>query len=297
MTLWRLHIRPDSTRRTDAVKFCLQYHIIGIGWQVSPAPSTKDEYFESGRIIYGNDNGWRKATTALLRSIQPNDLVWFRDYSGIYYIARVLSDWKYRDDAESLDIDVVNTRSVRYFKFGTRVPGKIESCFAPRATIQRILSEDMLLFSQIAFNTLAGQEVYPEAKKKLPRDLFQLLTATELEDVVGIYLQVTHGYVMIPSSRSRRNNTIACEYELTSPANFKRALVQVKSGDVVLDIEEYNRTENNWILFTTGSYVGKSSDRVCIVERKDLEIFIKTHRDLMPESIQYWLAFLDSVNN
>jgi hypothetical protein len=291
MTVWRLHIRPDANRSADPVQFCLDRNVIGIGWSVEPSPKSREEYLEKGRAKYQGSKGWKQAATAIIDSMKQDDIVWFRNFAGDYYLARVTGDWEYRDAPEHLRADLVNIRPVEIFGVGKRVPGKVESSFAPRATLQRITGEEIALYSRIVFNQVSNGEVYPIDGNDKSRSLFELLSPTEIEDAVGIFLQVTQRCAMIPSSRSRSNNTIDHEYELISPETGRRLLVQVKSGSVPLATKHYDRPGEEWWLFTTGNYDGEANDTVHIIQPCVLEAFIRNERRLMPEPIKYWLAF------
>jgi hypothetical protein len=293
VTVWRLHIRPDATRATNPVQFCLERSVIGIGWRVDPSPDSRDEYFERGQVAYQGSKGWKQAANAIVDGMKQDDLVWFRDYSGNYYLARVSGEWKYEDSDDYLKADIVNVRPVQYFEVGKRVPGKIESSFAPRATLQRISGTEAALYSMVVFNRQSNADWYAEAGVAKSKHLFELLTPTEYEDAVGLYLQIRHEYIMIPSSRMRNDNTICYEYELVSPKKGNRVLVQVKSGSVPLAIQDYVRMGGEWWLFTTGGYIGQPTETVHIIQPSELEDFIRRNQSLMPETIRYWLEYQD----
>ncbi len=195
MSLWRVHLRPDSIKGIDPVDVCLRQGVVGIGWRVPTKPSTWDEYWALGQKEYG-DRGWSKAANAVGSRMAVGDIVWVRDFQGYYYVGKISGEWEYRDDPENLEADIINVRPCKLFRIGLSVPGKIVNCFIPRATIQQIHDDTSELFSTFVFNGKAGGNVRLVHQKGI--DIFSLLSAVDLEDVVALYLSV-HKRVIINS--------------------------------------------------------------------------------------------------
>jgi len=293
--VWRIHIRPmgpeGNVNVNESVELCLEQQVIGIGWRVDKKPVSKEEYIKMGEKIYG-DSSWRSNTESLLYKMKHDDLVWFRDTNGIYYLGRIKGDWEYRDGDKNLRTDIINVRPVELYKVDSRVPGKIINSFIPRRTIQKIHDETALLFSQIVFNRLSGKKHY-ELHNRENFDIFNLLSAEDLEDVIGLYLQLERNYILIPSSRGRRDDTIKYEFELLNKKGEK-AFVQVKSGNVVINPDEYKNSEGKYFLFSTGGYTYEvANDNLETLSKSKIENFLKEYQEILPLNIRAWLEFLN----
>jgi hypothetical protein len=296
MSLWRLHVRPDSDEGSNPVEVCVSKKIVGIGWRVGQVPASKDEYWTLGRDEYAKPGqkgrkGWAAAANALLHRLAPDDLVWFRSLQGVYYLARITGDWRYSTDPDCNSADLFNVRDAEMYEVGAVIAGKIISCFRPNATIQSIANSTADAFSRVVFNQLAGREHYGLGDQFVSADVFDLLTDVELEDVVGLYLQLEADYVVIPSSRSRRNDTPYYEYQLISRSTAESAFVQVKSGDERLDCANYSSFKYRMFLFSPAGYVGTPSRNTVTLSRDTIEDFMNRRAEMLPLSVRAWLDF------
>ena len=238
-TIWRLNIKPESAEGVDPRKLCFDKGILGIGWQVD-ADGAMDwnTYCDLGEEEYRKDHkAWRAAANAIIQ-MEVDDLCWTRDENANYYLGRITGDWEYRSTKEYRDADIVNVRPCEWFPVGDvdSVPGKVVNSFRPSATVQRVYDETSSLYSRIKFNMLSGRTVYDLLGNENDLDLLSLISPDDCEDIVGIYLQEKHGYRLIPSSCKR--DTGKTEFVLKA-VDGGRALVQVKQGNVALDVEDF----------------------------------------------------------
>jgi hypothetical protein len=248
------------------------------------------EYFERAAQQYGGPKGWRKALNGLINRMKINDLVWFREPTGVYYLARVTGDWRHDSSKGNIDVDIINVRTAELYRVGVSVAGKIAACFRAQATLQTISGPTALHFSQLTFNTLCGRTHY--RIEPGTRDVFDLCSDLDLEDVVLVYLQSKHKYLLIPSSR--RADTLAYEYVLKGP-NGEEAVAQVKSGGIILNPGRYRDMPCKVFLFSPADYTSDRASNVTLTSRRELEEFMRTQRSLLPMSIQLWLNWLDSA--
>jgi hypothetical protein len=223
--------------------------------------------------------------------MEVDDLVWIRTFSGVYHIGRITSDWRYMTDSQCSRADLFNTRKAELYEAGTRVAGKVINCFRPSATVQAIYNDTALQFSKLLFNRLSGREQYPVPGPKQKLDIFDLLSAVELEDVVGLYLQLERGYAVIPSSRQTKGDTLFYEYELLHRRDGTPAFVQVKSGNVKIDLSAYARFGRKIYLFSPAGYYGKKPQNAIPLDRDELEGFITKGVSTLPSSIQVWVDY------
>lgn len=292
MTIWRVHLRPDANN-VNPVDVCLQQQVVGIGWRVPTRPANRDEYWLLGEKEYG-DIGWSKAANAIGWRMAVGDLVWVRDFYGAYYLGRVSGEWEYRDNPENIQADIINVRPCKLLRVGTNVAGKIVNCFRPAATVQQIHDETSELFSTFIFNQLTGSNLPLMPPPNI--DIFSLLSDVDLEDLIGLYLQYTKGFLFIPSSRSRQNTTLSHEYQLIDPESGHPKYVQVKSGNVILDPTDYYNFPDEFYLFAPAGYSRTSTQKhVICLYRVEIEKFLSSFRSFMPLNIATWLDMRDKL--
>jgi tRNA nucleotidyltransferase (CCA-adding enzyme) len=119
--------------------------------------------------------------------------------------------------------------------------------------------------------------------------LFSLISAEGCEDIVGLYLQ-ERGYRIIPSSC--KSDTQKYEFVMKHTHSKKSAVVQVKTGNEVLNIDEFKDIGHEVYLFaTSGKYVGNRIKNIHCIEPKDINSFIMKNINLLPEKIQKWLDY------
>lgn len=292
MRVWRIHLRPKANN-IDPVDVCIQQQVVGIGWRVSQKPSNRDEYRDLGKKKYG-DVGWSRAANAIGWRIQIGDLVWIRDFFGVYYLGMITGEWEYRDDPEYLKADITNVRPCKLYRVGTSVAGKIVNCFRPSATVQQIHDETAELFSVFVFNKLAKENLPLIPPQNI--NIFSLLSDIDLEDVVGLYIQQKRGLLFIPSSRSRQNTTISYEYQFVDPKTGKPIFVQVKSGNIIIDPSNYYKFPHEFYLFSPAGYKKASAkDHVICIDPKDIVKFLNSSRNFLPLNISAWLDLRDLI--
>ena len=285
-TLWRLHIRPGGGRANPAfsVAHCLDRSIIGMGWGVPNEPtkqSTDMEWYKTAAIrAYGEDRSWYSVWTF---AEQPaiGDLVWFRNTEGRFYMAEILSPWRYQyEDTAAIDADIVNFREARIMEVGVAdaVPGKIIACFRPSRTFQAIRSPSMLAYSE----KLAGLPTKGDDKT----DLYEFMDDADLENVVFVYLQVL-GWYVLPGTRT----TTAAHHEfvLVDRETGSRAVVQVKSGDTAIDASRYPGEEKAFLFAASNNYGRNVPSNAVIITKQQLNEFMRTNSHLLSRAVSTWI--------
>lgn len=286
MQLWRVHLRPDA-KGQDPVELCLRQEVVGIGWRVPTKPITRDEYWQAGQQEYG-DKGWSRAANAVGWRMAVGDLVWVRDFYGVYYLGKISGEWEYRDASENLQADIINVRPCKLFRVGSIIAGKIVNCFIPSATVQQIHDETAEVFSAAVFNKITGDQI--SFKQPDSIDIFSLLSDVDLEDVVALYLQDEFKLHFVPSSRAKNSTTPAFEYQLLDPRTNTTASVQVKGGNSVLDPSDYYHFPDSCFLFASGGYARPSTKgSVVCIQREAIESYLIRAQDFLPTSLSTWL--------
>ena len=290
MNIWRIHLKADSQAGIDQRQLCLDKGIVGVGWQIDyeTVPVTWDEYWETAEGDYG-DSSWKAAINAIKNRIQVDDLIWTRDWSGNYFLGRILSDWYYDTDEDCSKADIVNVRKCEWHKIGTEeaVPGKVVSSFRPARTVQVIDDDTVYYFSQIAYNQKVGKSYY-EVDNLAGEDIFSLLSTDGCEDALAIYLQVKQDYHIIPSSC--KDDTMTYEFELKHRLTGKSAVVQVKSGWTALNIDDYDKLDTDIFLFaTSGQYHGTPKPNIKTIDPDEIRKFLYEQTHLLPNKMKVWI--------
>lgn len=291
--LWRINLKPGSKPGHDAPEFCLERGIVGIGWRVAPDPTCADDYMTRARVAYKQGRGWTVAANALLHRMKIGDLVWTRDRRANYFLGRIASDWKHESGADFQAVDIANVRECRWMSVGTvdGVPGAVVNAFRASSTVQRVADPTALRFSQMLFSKLSGEPY--ERDLGSPSDLFQLLSADDLEDVAALFVQATQRCVMLPSTCKRDTMNVECI--LTRLEDGARVGLQVKSGQTSISRDDFNDFQGTvYLVAASGKYLGSERDNVVCVEPDELRRFVVENRKLLPQRIQRWIEYLDS---
>lgn len=287
--LWRIHTRPDHKMETDPTRFCVENNVVGVGWAVDASADILhwDDYEklvkeQSPEWLEGNS--FMPAMNALIDNMNVGDLVWTRSRDGIYYLGKCMGLWRHAIDSKFKEADTVNIRACQWKEVGvmTNVPGKVVSSFIPSRTIQRVVDDSALGYSQLLLNE----------KITVPIDnIFSLMSAEDLEDVVGLYLQQRHGYWFVPSSRSRKNDTIMYEYIMMDEDGNEIA-VQVKSGCVSINVADYyelSKRARVFLFCSSGNYVGgNGQDNIVVIHPREIEAFLLSKTSILPSKISRW---------
>jgi hypothetical protein len=295
MTLWRIHLKPASKTGFDSRKYCIDNDIVGFGWPIPDikSPISSGEYYLQAKDLYLglNDKSWHQAWNAIHNKMEIGDLVWTRTTDGNYYLCRITSNWTYDYSDLATDADICNTRTCNWVKVGLvdNVPGKIVSSFIPARTLQSINGETVIKYSQLIYDELTDQSNYHSDLLAFS-DIFSLLSPSDCEDVVGIYLQIECDYLLFPSSC--KSDTLAYEYELIHRVSAERAVVQVKSGSESLNRNHYQNIDEKVFLFAcNGQYSGDQYQHITCLEPQQLQAFMHQYLALLPRRIQFWLNY------
>ena len=225
------------------------------------------------------------------------DLCWSYDEDYNYYIGRIEGHWEYRSTSAYRKADVVNIRPCRWFRTGgvDSVPGKVLGNFRVSATVQQVDDKTAAFYTRWKYSQLS-ETAFETAHIDEP-NLFSLISPDDCEDIVGIYLQETRGYRLIPSTCKR--DTPRTEFVLRNAKG--RAHVQVKQGvNETLDREDYRDYDPSdpceWFLFaTSGKYTGGICDHVHCLDPIELRDFALKNRSLMSRRVQSFIQFMEQL--
>lgn len=289
MYVFRIHIRPQGGLANSelSVRYCLKNKLLGVGWQI---PKQEDELIDwdtyEKRAVEEYE-GNIPVVRYIKKWVSKGDLVWTRDTKGQYYIGQVLSPWEYFDNAEARDADIVNVFRVKFMKVGSidEVPGKIIACFRASRTIQEIADETAFVYTKKLWNELSGKTEYEIDKID---SIWNLLSDEQVEDLIFLYLQVNNWYV-IPNSRKK--DTMAYEFYLINKTSFKRAILQAKTGNSDINLDDYRDNKEIIFLFQPNNcFLGNKEDNMNVIRKEEIESFIEQNKKIIPANILKWFT-------
>ncbi|QYJ95431.1 hypothetical protein [Shewanella spartinae] len=297
MKVWRLNIKTAAKTGVNPRKFCLDNNILGAGWSISLTGEVDwENYIREAKVKFkGRGRSFSAAINAIKNRMKVGDLCWTRDHDGNYYLGVVLGEWEYKSDSEYQAANVVNIRSCKWFKVGAVdvVPGKVVNSYISGSTIQQVKGHEILTYCQYLANSLLKEERYKISKSS--EDILTLLSSDDCEDLVALYMQQKHGFMVIPSSC--KSDTAVYEYVMKHSKTGRKAVAQVKHGNVNLNIDDYRDIEAEVYLLTTrGHYLGEPMAHIhCLKPDMVLE-FAKSNYHLMPDRIQNWIDFGEKMH-
>lgn len=293
MYLYRIHIRPQGGSAPVEKTFahCLKHQVLGVGWRVDGLRATQnwEEYEEQAKLEHTD----LQVCRYIHKWVSPGDLVWTRDPTGQYYLARVDSGWEYWTTKESrdLDIDIANVFRCELRQVDIDdVPGKVVACFRPPRTFQEIADARAREYSKYLWNVLNKSDDY-DVDAEAYRDVFMMLEAEEVEDVVFLYLQHC-GWRVVP--HSRKGDSMAFEYLCVDPASGNVAGTQVKTGAATLEPSGFVRDDLDKVFLfqSDGHCVGTVPDSVEIITRDEIEGFLREARSWLPGALRKKLSLV-----
>jgi hypothetical protein len=240
------------------------------------------------RRYYNKGNkSWWPALRALHERMEIGDLVWSRNWDGVYFLGRVHGQWQYSNDPAHRSADIVNFRRCKWYRAGLvdDVPGAVRNSFSRGRTLQRVEDEAAAAYSKRLLNRLSRRNYFREAPPS--EDFFGLLSPGAAEDLVGLYLQ-SRGYSMVPSSCHR--TTAKYEFVLRHRRTGEIASLQVKTGRAPLCRDDFAELPGRVFLFAASQdYRGRRRSNVSCISSSQLRLFARRNRHLLPRTITTWL--------
>lgn len=318
ISIWRfnLHTINSVEERIKTFEYCEENKIIGTGWKTDirlmdseKEHISNDEFNKRlNNSIYSNQRGF-KTSMRLLKEMKKDDLIWTRKNNN-YYICRVTGKAKdfmpgdRTKEIENEPYDIWHYVPCEFIKVGTEdnVLGTIVRSFNMGVVchIRGGGSEDIVReFSKKVYNKYAQKDYYMVKKPKNKWNYFwESMGALEIEEIVGLYMQIKLGYGIYTSTNKK--DTKEYEYILFKRDNVKeKAKLQVKTSNI--NMNEYNVGDIPFYFFTTGNYwkdgrilkdeeLRKFEDenKVTILTKEELLEFAKENQDNLPYRLNWF---------
>ena len=302
--------------------------------------SIKDDFEKYKKIIEKNNyetiKGEKKSffygkvnpNLIRLNNLKKDDLIWIRS-KGKYHLGRVTEKshylYAYRDSQKNSDILKLGINNqftdIDLCEVGSEsdIPGRILIAFYQKGTLIEIDEESALNISQIIYNK---KDNYYKISNKLENNktnFYSLLSPNDCEDLLYFYLYHKFKYIVIPSTN--KINTQNYEFIMLNSNNRdEKIYIQVKNGEVNIEINNYKNFRGEIYLLTTRGNVlkngkiltknnidmnngkilnldGSFKGNIFIINPEALYEFAKeAYKDetiLMPQSILQWFKYLE----
>ena len=302
--------------------------------------SIKDDFEKYKKIIEKNNyetiKGEKKSffygkvnpNLIRLNNLKKDDLIWIRS-KGKYHLGRVTEKshylYVYRDSQKNSDILKLGINNqftdIEWYEVGSEsdIPGRILIAFYQREALIEIDEESALNISQIIYNK---KDNYYKISNKLENNktnFYSLLSPNDCEDLLYFYLYHKFKYIVIPSTN--KINTQNYEFVMLNSNNRdEKIYIQVKNGEVNIEINNYKNFRGEIYLLTTRGNVlkngkiltknnidmnngkilnldGSFKGNIFIINPEALYKFAKeAYKDetiLMPQSILQWFKYLE----
>lgn len=292
MGIWRIHIKNDVSdgyNREDLLQFCQQEQLIGVGWVKITTRDDSYDAVKKAASVYPDSTRAIKAINAM-RKMEIDDLIWTR-LNGVYYLCRVNGLWKDSKPTDMHDkLDVSNYVNVEWLEIGMEdlVPGKVVSSFRPAASAQSISGVEEI--SKYIWNKNKRDDYYSLSKNKM--DIWSVLSAESIEELVILYLQVSKGFYIYSTTMKYATREYEC---IMVNKEGVHAFPQVKSGSVSLYTDDYmeaikrESTAQVYLFTTSENYRKNSSKNIYYLSKNELEDFIRNNRKILPDLTEYWI--------
>ena len=291
-TIWRINIKTDTD--LDARRFCIEKNIIGAGWSIEneldDGSRNGEKYYEIGKAAYPNCEGFKKTANAMIWRMQKGDLCWTRDWNGFYFLGKIDGPFIYQVGEPWDEFDVHMTRGCEWVAAGPAdaVPGDIRRSFTS-AALQRVYSHTAATISEIMYSEKSGEGT-PNRANDI--DLFSLLGPDELEDLVGIYLQIEKDWAIVPSTSKRSTPTY--EFVLRHRSTGERAFLQVKSGNAeFIPPSNLGSSEKFFVFVNSDDALPHLEPPFEVLSKDAILKFARSNSVLLPEIAQHLLGWAE----
>ena len=301
--------------------------------------SIKDDFEKYKKIIEKNNyetiKGEKKSffygkvnpNLIRLNNLKKDDLIWIRS-KGKYHLGRVTEKshylYAYRDSQKNSDILKLGINNqftdIDWCEVGSEsdIPGRILIAFYQREALIEIDEKFVVDISQILYNK---KDNYYKISNKLGNNkanFYSLLSPNDCEDLLYFYLYHKFKYIVIPSTN--KINTQNYEFVMLNSNNRdEKIYIQVKNGEVNIEINNYKNFRGEIYLLTTRGNVLKNGKiltknnidmnngkilnldssfkgNIFIINPEALYEFAKeaykNESILMPQSILQWFEYL-----
>lgn len=304
-SVWRLHL---NTSQGNIAQYCIENHCAAVGWNLREATDSERRSitcFEEFQNIADRHYDNYDALERLVCDTRENDLIWIRN-EGKYFLGRVTSETEYKYNPEAINIDACNQLiNIDWFSSPeldeSGVPGAINTAFIQGSAFQRIKKEGVFEFSALLYNKLCGKDIYTGIELRQNQETFySLLSPADCEDLLYFWLYKKYGYICVPSTNKK--STPKYEFVLIDPKTGENKYLQVKKGNINLNVNDYKDLPGDiWLLTTGGEILNENAKNLNVhsVNPTDLYEFAldEDSKNIISSSINTWLELISNEEN
>ena len=298
MAVWRLQTKTAGGKIGD---YCLKKGIAAVGWSLRELdPAIRKTICNFSMYCYYADSAYRTYTSVRrILDIRAGDFIWIR-HEGQYYLGHVSkhSHWIFNLDEEATKLDASNQLTdIQWICYQesdeSTVPGAISTAFIMGPALQRINKPGVENFCKLLYNREMKQNIYPVDFAITSETFYSMLSPSDCEDLLCMWLYYKYGYICIPSTNKLSTQLYECV--LIDPASSKHIYIQVKNGTVDIDANKYvNLKGDIWFLTTHGHVLNIDKHyNMYICDPKELYAFAMSDlsQNILPPSIKSWGEF------
>ncbi len=305
-----------AEEKDEAVTYCIKNKKMAIGWPCKIANDDVDEYLEK----FKSEHKWTKkngnypdSVNRIIYQVKENDYIWTYDKKdGHYYIAKIIDKIAHtpvyqKNDFFSEEFGVYRQVENWYPCEDEEVPGKVINSLIKGQTLQAVDS-CLLEYSRYLYqkkHTNNSNHIF-KSDENILDTLKNLLHYDDLEDLLGLWLQIDQDYIVFPSTN--KQGTKDYEYMLKKKDGSRKAVIQCKTGYSDIDASKFNGYVNNKgynvYLITTFGCVYNMTDKIIEVNKEFIEEdkaqmyvisldyllkWAKENKIILPDRIKYYL--------
>lgn len=315
--LWRIHLFGDATNedKNKARTYCINNKIMAIGWPCHVQHDDIEEYQKKYKTVPGwmkKNGNYQDSVNRIIEQVQDNDYVWTYDGNGKYCIAKIIDPQAHipvPSEGNLFDWFGVYRRVENWYKCeNNEVPGKVINGLIKGQTLQSV---DSCLFeySKYLYHKKQSNDssLLFKSDKNVEDTLKNLLHSEDLEDLLGLWLQLDNDYVVFPSTN--KQGTKDYEYMLRKKDGSHNAVIQCKTGYTGIDASDFNKYVddgyNVYLATTFGCISNKPEDIIEINSQNHKEVsssalmfnvsikylldWAKKNKNILPDRIRYYL--------
>lgn len=304
MNVWRINCKPGNqiVKHKDSFKKWIEKDFVGVGWSKQEnflsnlenidisADDIRKYIYESLKKDGYKTKSYTTYTNILFDKMKKNDYVWTR-CNGIYKLGVVINEcclYNTYPDKNFIpdEYQIGFYRKVKFLEkdfVESEIPGKIVASFRIPSTLQQVYENNNEL------STFCKAKVENKSLSFTITDWKNLLSAEDIEDIIGLYLQIEKNLYVYTSTCKKDTSLI--EFQLIDCKGNLYG-VQVKSGDTNINADEYFDLSKKMKIFLFAA-----NDDINNIEKyrnmeritsKEITLFIEKYLDILPEKIKFW---------
>lgn len=292
--IWRINCKPGEQlySQKNQFEFWIKEEIIAIGWSTAEGctENLEDKNYTVKEIKdcmeklhyekKWKTKSFKAATNIFVERMEIGDYIWLR-CGNTYKLGKIKSECFYNLNSKDFEDkrQIGFYRKVEYLNKDfseSEVPGKIVASYRARNTVQVVEDYNNIILKYC-------QSIFSGVIYKINIENWNtFLHSSDIEEIVGLYLQVEKGLYVYTSTNKK--DTAEIEFELVDKLGNLYG-IQVKSGNTSINALDYIKISQKMKI-----YLFAANDNIINLEGKENieKIDVKT----ITEFIKHWKHIL-----